>query len=68
MLQQTPYLFLTRPLTYFGTFEQMEDDLYREDDFFDLDDFSEQWGFMSDTNQVKAFDQRIGLFIHWLDN
>ena len=67
MLQQTPYLLLTRPLTFFGTFEQFEQEMYQEEEFFDVDEFSQQFGCLADANQVRAFDQKIGLFIHWFD-
>ena len=66
MLQQTPYLLFTRPLTFFGTFKQFESEMYQEEEF-DVEEFSQQFGCIGDANQVTAFDQKIGLFIHWFD-
>lgn len=68
MLQQTPYLLLTRPLTFFGNFQQMEEELCYDDSCEEDEEFSTQWDFMTDSNKIKTFDQKIGLFIHWFDN
>lgn len=56
----TPYFLLSRPMTFFGTYLQFEQEM---DEEFDRD--SENWEFISDTKHPKPSDQTIGLFIHW---
>ncbi len=65
MLQQRPYFLLSRPLTYFGTFEQME--RKSEEDFFEQESV-EIWEFMRGAHEEKRTEEKIGLFIHWFDN
>ena len=58
MLQQIPHFLLSRPLTYFGTWQQFA----QEDENFSDEEVFELFGFK--TEEIKT---PTGLFIHWFD-
>ena len=63
MLQENS--FFSRPMTYFGTYQNLEED----DDEFDEEEwsFADPWQISLDSNMSNLLQQRIGLFIHWQD-
>ena len=61
MQHKNPVLVFSRPLTYFGTQQTVEDaidEIETEQDFLRLG---------LETDLLFPFQQNIGLFIHWSD-
>jgi hypothetical protein len=56
--------FFSRPMTYFGTYENIEEESDDEDEGWN---FTEDWRMILDPNTPFLLEQRIGLFIHWHD-
>lgn len=56
--------FFSRPMTYFGTYENIEEDNEAEEEEWN---FAEPWRMVLDPNTSFLLEQRIGLFIHWHD-
>lgn len=56
--------FFSRPMTYFGTYENIEEDEEGEEEEWN---FGEPWRMVLDPNTSFLLEQRIGLFIHWHD-
>lgn len=56
--------FFSRPMTYFGTYENIEEESDDEDEGWNC---TEDWRMILDPNTSFLLEQRIGLFIHWHD-
>ncbi|HLB53033.1 MAG: hypothetical protein A3E80_02500 [Chlamydiae bacterium RIFCSPHIGHO2_12_FULL_49_9] len=61
MLQKNPLLIFSRPLTYFGSYEQVESEIAGEELHF-----ADFWQMTLDSDFIFPV-QNIGLFIHWSD-
>lgn len=62
MLQENS--FFSRPMTYFGTYQNIEEDDDMEEEEWQ---FTDPWQISLDSNMSNPLQQRIGLFIHWHD-
>ncbi len=61
MIQQDPYFFFSRPMTYYGSFQQLEDDIDSEEELMDPAPF------ILNLYAKHPEEQTIGLFLHWLE-
>ena len=57
MIQQDPYFFFTRPMTYYGSFQQLEDEFY----------INESIPFILDLHIKHPAQQTTGIYLHWLE-
>lgn len=63
MIQE--HSFFSSPMTYFGTYQNLEDDVeeIEEEEW----SFSSSWQISSNSNLANHMHPRIGIFIHWHD-
>ena len=64
MYQQDPYFLFSRPLTYFGNFQHLENT-------YEMDEESSSWShsvpFVIEINMTHPVIQPTGLYLHWFD-
>lgn len=62
MLQENSFFF--RPTTYFGTYQNAQEEDEIEEEELNFDD---PWRIFLEANTSTLLQQRIGLFLHWHD-
>lgn len=67
MLQKNHHFLF--PQIYFGSLENLQEDLELEFDDDEFDDYEESfpWSIIFDPEHSQLAQQKIGLFIHWVD-
>lgn len=65
MQQQNFDFYFSRPMTFFGSFQHLEDEAESEDDFCM---YSEIFPFSLDIDPKYPTQQTIGLYLHWFDS
>jgi hypothetical protein len=61
MIQQDPYFFFSRPMTYYGSFQQLEDEIDQDEESTDPSSF------ILNVYMKHPEEQTIGLYLHWLE-
>ncbi len=65
MLQQDPYFLFSRPMTYFGNFQNLENN-------WEIDEESSEWSevvpFIVEINITNPAIQQTGLYLHWFNS
>lgn len=64
MLQQDPYFLFSRPIAYFGSFQQLEEEC-------EIDQESSSWNISVplgiQINTTHPTHQTTGVYLHWFD-
>jgi hypothetical protein len=66
MLQDLSSNFFSRPLTFYGSCENIEEELF-EDEWNEEDLFADPWRIALETELLFSLRQKIGIFIHWCE-
>jgi hypothetical protein len=66
MLQKNHHFLF--PQTYFGSFEDIEDALFDEEDDEEEDVSHVPWVLILEPDKMNQYDTKIGLYIHWIDH
>ena len=65
MLQQDPYFLFSRPMTYFGCFQHLENEC-------EIDEEVSLWSpsapFSIQLNMTHRATQNTGVYLHWFDS
>ncbi len=62
MLQKHSSPLFCRPMTYFGTYQNVEEELFGEEI-----DLADPWSLALEKELMFSLRQKIGIFIHWHD-
>jgi hypothetical protein len=62
MLQKHSSPLFCKPTTYFGSYQNLEEEIFGEEV-----DFADPWSLALEKELVFSLRQNIGIFIHWSD-